>query len=107
MWLFTLNRITSLNDAATTYYNETKISFPHAALGTKIDVPTLDGTANLKIPSGTQSGTVFRLKGKGITHLRGWGKGDQYVTVVIDTPTKLTRQQKKLLEALEKELKEN
>jgi molecular chaperone DnaJ len=87
--------------------HETKISFPHAALGTKIDVPTLDGTANLKIPSGTQSGTVFRLKGKGITHLRGWGKGDQYVTVVIDTPTKLTRQQKKLLEELEKELKEN
>jgi molecular chaperone DnaJ len=66
----------------------------------------LHGEAKLKIPSGTQSGTIFRLKGKGLPHLRGWGKGDQFVNVVVRTPTKLTKQQKKLLKELEKELKE-
>ena len=85
---------------------ETKISFPQAALGTKIEVPTLDGEAILKIPSGTQSGTIFRLRRKGIPHLHGWGKGDQFVNVVIETPKKLTRKQKKLLKQLEKEFKE-
>ena len=83
---------------------ETEISFPKAALGTKIIVPTLDGDANLKIPSGTQSGTVFRLKGKGIPHLHGWGKGDQFVNVVVQTPKKLSRTQKKILQQLDEEL---
>jgi molecular chaperone DnaJ len=86
---------------------EAQISFPQAALGTKLNVPTLDGEANLKIPAGTQSGTVFRLKGKGIPHLRGWGKGNQFVNVVVRTPKKLTKQQKKLLKKLAEELKEN
>jgi len=85
---------------------EAKISFPQAALGTNINVPTLHGEAKLKVPSGTQSGTIFRLKGKGLPHLHGWGKGNQFVNVVIDTPTKLTNQQKDLLKKLEKELKE-
>ncbi len=84
---------------------ETKISFPQAALGTKIMVPTLNGEAKLKIPSGTQSGTVFRLKGKGVPHLRGWGSGDQFVNIVIHTPQKISKKQKKLLKELEKELK--
>lgn len=85
---------------------EAKISFPQAALGTKLDVPTLDGEAKLKIPAGTQSGTIFRLKGKGIPHLNGWGKGNQFVNVVVETPKKLTKKQKKLLKELAKEIKE-
>ena len=85
---------------------ETSVSFPEASLGTKIVVPTIGGEASLKIPSGTQSGTVFRLKGKGIPHLNGWGKGDQFVNVVVKTPTKLSKKQKKLMEELETELKE-
>jgi molecular chaperone DnaJ len=85
---------------------EAKVSFPEAALGTKIAVPILGGEANLKVPAGTQSGTIFRLKGKGIPHLHGWGKGDQFVNVVVHTPKKLTKQQKKLLSELQKELKE-
>jgi molecular chaperone DnaJ len=85
---------------------EAQISFPQAALGTKIDVPTLDGEAKLKVPSGTQSGTIFRLKRKGVPHLHGWGKGDQFVNVVVQTPTKLSKRQKRILAELEKELKE-
>lgn len=85
---------------------EAKISFPQAALGTKLDVPTLDGEAKLKIPAGTQSGTVFRLKGKGIPHLNGWGKGNQFVNVVVETPKKLTKEQKKLLKKLAKEMEQ-
>ena len=86
---------------------ETQVSFPQAALGTKINVPTLNGEAKLKIPSGTQSGTVFRLKGKGVKHLRGWGSGDQFVNIVINTPNNLSKKQKKLLKELEKELKKD
>jgi len=85
---------------------EAEISFPEAALGTKISVPTLNGEAKLKVPEGTQSRTIFRLRGKGLPHLHGWGKGDQFVNVVVRTPTELTKQQKKLLKELEKELKE-
>ena len=85
---------------------ETTISFPQAALGAKINVPTLYGEAKLKIPSGTQSGTVFRLKGKGLPHLRGWGKGNQYINIVVQTPTKMTLRQKKILKDLAKELEE-
>ncbi len=87
-------------------YYEALIDFPQATLGTRINVPTLNGEAKLKIPSGTQSGTIFRLKGKGIPHLRGWGKGDQFVNVIIRTPTKLTRRQKELLKDLAEEMKE-
>lgn len=87
---------------------ETYIGFPQAALGAKIDVPTLDGKARLKIPAGTQSGTVFRLRRKGLPHLHGFGRGDELVRVLVRTPTKLTRRQKRLLEELSKEMdKEN
>jgi molecular chaperone DnaJ len=83
---------------------EAQITFPQAALGTQIIVPTLYGDAKLKIPKGTQSGTVFRLNGKGLPHLNGWGKGNQFVNVVIETPKKLTKRQKELLNDLAKEL---
>ncbi|MGD8546140.1 MAG: molecular chaperone DnaJ [Candidatus Bathyarchaeota archaeon] len=83
---------------------EAHINFSQAALGTKIQVPTLDGKAKLKIPAGTQTGTLLRLRGKGVPHLHGWGKGDQLVKVIIRTPTKLTRNQKKILAELAKEM---
>jgi molecular chaperone DnaJ len=83
------------------------ISFTQASLGTKISVPTIEGKARLKIPAGTQTGTVFRLKGKGIPHLHRWGKGDQLVRVIVRTPTNLTQRQKELISELEKELKED
>lgn len=77
---------------------EIPISFTQAALGATIDVPTLDGKVKMKIPNGTQSGKVFRLRGKGIPHLHGGGRGDQHVRVVLETPTELSKQQRELLE---------
>lgn len=77
---------------------EMPISFTQAALGASIDVPTLDGPTKLKVPSGTQSGKVFRIKGKGIPALQGSGRGDQHVRVFVETPTHLSREQKDLLE---------
>lgn len=76
---------------------EMPISFPQAALGDTIRVPTLTGEAELKIPAGTQSGTVFRLRGMGLVDLRGYAQGDQLVKVKVETPTRLTREQKDLL----------
>lgn len=76
------------------------ISFTQAALGATIEVPTLDGKVDMKIPPGTQSGKVFRLRGKGIPVLRGTGRGDQHVHVVVETPTKLSKRQRELLEEL-------
>jgi molecular chaperone DnaJ len=74
------------------------VSFVQAALGAQIDVPTLDGVVKMKIPDGTQTDKVFRLKGKGIPSLHGGGRGDQHVKVVVETPTHLSSKQKKLLE---------
>jgi len=74
------------------------ISFPQAALGASIDVPTLDGKVKMKIPPGTQSGKVFRLRGKGVPVLGGHGRGDQHVRVVVETPTSLSKRQRELLE---------
>lgn len=76
---------------------ELPISFVQAALGDVVEVPTLDGKAVLRIPEGTQHGTVFRLRGKGIPDLHGYGRGDQLVRVKIIVPTKLTEEQKKVL----------
>jgi molecular chaperone DnaJ len=73
------------------------ITFVQAALGDDVEVPTLHGKVKLKIPAGTQTGTKFRLKGKGIQNVRGYGIGDQHVIVRIITPTKLTEKQKQLL----------
>jgi molecular chaperone DnaJ len=83
-------------------YCEVPLSFPQAALGTEIDVPTLDGTSNLKIPPGTPSGRIFHLKGKGIQKLGGHSRGDQIIRVYIDVPKKLTQRQRELLEEFAK-----
>lgn len=79
---------------------EVPIHYWQACLGDEIEVPTLDGTAKLKIPEGTQSGSSFRLKGKGIPSLRGFGRGDQFVKVMVVTPTKLSPREKELLREL-------
>lgn len=76
---------------------ELPISFPLAALGGEIEAPTLEGKIKMKIPSGTQSGRIFRLRGKGVADLRGGLRGDQLVRVVVETPTKLGAKEKKLL----------
>ena len=76
---------------------EMPISFSQAALGAEIEVPTLDGTVRYTVPEGTQTGTVFRLRGKGIPYVGYKNRGDQYVTVVVETPTKLSKEQKELL----------
>lgn len=73
------------------------ISFVQAALGAEIEVPTLDGPVKLKIPEGTQTGTTFRLRGKGIPHLRGYGRGDQHVKVYVAVPRRLGEKQRQLL----------
>lgn len=77
---------------------EIELPVSHAVLGTDISVPTLDGDAKLKIPAGTQPETTFRLKGKGITRLRGFGRGDQYIKVLLKVPDKLKAQERKLME---------
>jgi molecular chaperone DnaJ len=77
---------------------EMPISFAQAALGAAIDVPTLDGPTKLKIPAGTQTGKVFRLKGKGVPALQGGGRGDQHVRIFVETPTHLSKEQRELLE---------
>lgn len=77
---------------------ETMITFPQAVLGTIIEVPTLDGTVDLKIPPGTPSGKVFHIKGKGIPRLGGHGRGDEIVIVNIDVPKQITPRQRELLE---------
>lgn len=74
------------------------IPFSLASLGDKIEVNTIDGLVKLKIPAGTQPGTIFRIKGRGAFRLRGGGRGDQLVTVKIDIPKSLNRKQKKILE---------
>lgn len=78
-------------------YCEVPITFGQAALGDEIEVPTLTGKVKLKIPAGTQTHTFFRLRGKGVPNLRGYGQGDQHVKVVVVTPTHLTEDQRKLL----------
>jgi molecular chaperone DnaJ len=77
------------------------ISFPEAVFGTQVEVPTIDGRAKLKIPAGTQSGKVFRLKGKGFPAVQSYEKGDQMVYVNIWTPQDLTAEEKTMLEKLQ------
>jgi molecular chaperone DnaJ len=79
---------------------EIPISFVTAALGGEVTVPTLNSSENLKIPSGTQSGKLLRIRGKGIPHLHHSGRGDQLVQVMVWVPSKLSAEEKKLLEAL-------
>jgi len=81
------------------------IPFTIAALGGEVEVPIIDGKAKLTIPAGTQSNSIFRMKGKGIPHLHGYGAGDENVEVIIKVPEKLTKRQKELLSEFEEESK--
>ena len=85
-------------------YLEMPISFDQAALGAEIIVPTLDGKVSYKVPAGTQPGTTFRLKNKGVKYLKREATGDLYVKVNIEVPTKLSHKQKKAIEDMAKEL---
>lgn len=82
---------------------EAEISFPVAALGGTVEVPGLDGSSMLKIPEGTPSGKVFRLRGKGVPNVHGRGRGDLLVHIQVRTPSKLSRRQRELLEQLRDE----
>lgn len=77
--------------------SEVSISAIQAALGTEIEVPTLDGPETVKIPEGTQNGDTVRLKGKGVKHLRGAGRGDQHIVISVMVPTRLSAREKELL----------
>jgi molecular chaperone DnaJ len=81
-------------------YLELPVTFPQAALGAEVDVPTIDGTEHISIPEGTQTGTIIKLRGKGVPRLSGGGRGDQLVLVNVVTPSKLTKEQRALLEKL-------
>jgi molecular chaperone DnaJ len=85
---------------------EVPISFSQAALGTDIEVPTLGGRVSMKIPEGTQSGQKMKLRNKGITKLGGYGFGDQIITIHVETPTKLTKEQREIFSRLS-ELEQN
>ena len=85
---------------------EAPITFTQAVLGAELEIPTIDGKVKYTIPEGTQSGTTFRLKGKGIPGLNGRGRGDQYVTVYIETPRNLNREQKEALKKFSESLGE-
>jgi molecular chaperone DnaJ len=82
------------------------VSFPQAVLGAQIDVPTLEGKVKMRIPSGTQSGKIFRLRGKGIPVLGGYGKGDQLVKIVVEVPEKISKRQRQLIAELASEMGE-
>ena len=81
-------------------YTSLPVSFAQAALGAELEVRTLEGTESLKIPAGTQTGTVFRVKGKGMPVLGGRGTGDLFVAVTVVTPKSLSKEQRKLIEKL-------
>lgn len=85
----------------TDLYCTVPISFPQAALGTELTVPTLEGEHTVKVPSGTQSATRFRVRNKGVPVLNGHGRGDLYVEVKVEIPGKLTKRQRELLEDLQ------
>lgn len=85
-------------------YCEVPISFADAALGGELEVPTLDGRVKLKIPEGAQTGKLFRLRGKGVTPVRGGSAGDLLCRVVVETPVNLTKRQRELLEELRETL---
>ena len=90
----------------TAVFCEAPITFTQAVLGGTLEIPTIDGKVKYDIPEGTQTGTVFRLRGKGIPVLNGCGRGDQYVTVNIETPRNLNREQKEALKKFSESLGE-
>jgi molecular chaperone DnaJ len=83
------------------------VGYPQAALGTEVQIPTLEGPTTIKIQPGTQAGETLRIKGKGMPRFRGYGKGDLLVRIGIPVPDKLTTKQRELLEQLAKELGES
>jgi molecular chaperone DnaJ len=76
---------------------EVPIDFPTAALGGVIEVPTITGKTKLKVPAGTQNGTIMRIKGKGVPSLRGSSRGDQHIKIIVEVPVKLSSKQQELL----------
>lgn len=80
------------------------VSFPQAVIGAQLEVPTLEGKVNMKLPPSTQSGKIFRLRGKGIPVFGGAGKGDQLVKVLVEVPEKISRKQRRLIEELAEEM---
>ena len=83
----------------TAVYYDQPVSFAQAALGAKLTIPTIDGNVEYTMPRGTQPGTTFRLRGKGFPSVNGRGRGDQFVTVRVEVPTSLTREQEEALNA--------
>jgi molecular chaperone DnaJ len=81
-----------------------KLAIPYslATLGGTVEAPTIDGGVKIRIKAGTQSGTMIRLRGKGAPRIRGRGRGDEYVRVLVAVPEKLTREQKKIIEKIKK-----
>ena len=77
------------------------ISIPDAVFGTQVEVPTIDGRAKIKIPAGTQSGKIFRLKGKGFPNVNSYEKGDQLIQVNVWTPQNVSDEEKKMLEKMQ------
>jgi molecular chaperone DnaJ len=77
---------------------EIPVTMVQAALGAEIDVPTLNGPVKMKVPAGTQSGRVFRLKGKGLPYVHDSGRGDQLVKIVVETPVGISPRKRQLLE---------
>lgn len=88
-----------MRDNENIYFN-LNVNFADAALGTEVEIPTLTGKAKIKIPAGTQSGKVFKLKGKGLPSMQGYRQGDQFVTVYVYTPQNLSKEEKQLLEKI-------
>ncbi|MEJ2682255.1 MAG: DnaJ C-terminal domain-containing protein, partial [Gammaproteobacteria bacterium] len=86
---------------------EVPISFSDAALGGELEVPTLEGRVKLKIPAETQTGKLFRLRGKGVTPVRGGARGDLLCRVVLETPVNLNKHQKELLKEFHQSLQES
>ncbi len=84
---------------------ELPVNFAQAALSAEVAVPTLDGKVTIKIPAGSQTGQVFKLKNKGIPHLQRRGRGDQFVELKVVTPDSLTKKQRQLFEELAETLK--
>ncbi|MBU0662451.1 molecular chaperone DnaJ [Candidatus Micrarchaeota archaeon] len=84
-------------------FAEIPLSFAEATLGTAVEVPTLRSNAKIKVPAGTQTGTIFKLRGQGIAELDGSGKGDEYVKVILKTPEKLSKRQRELFEEMAEE----
>jgi molecular chaperone DnaJ len=74
------------------------VNIAQAALGAEVEVPTLNGRATMKVPAGTQSGQLFRLRGKGMPDVRGGSAGDLHVRLIVETPTKLSAEQRRLLQ---------